>query len=59
MPLDLARIGEEDLVNFELVEEKKTRSEDASTKTSTDLGVPNVEIMDEFETHINHRGQAY
>ena len=56
MPLDLARIGEEDLVNFELVEEKKTRSEDASTKTSTDLGVPNVEIMDEFETHINHRG---
>jgi hypothetical protein len=53
IPLELARIQEEDLVNIEIVSEEEKVARPSMT------GVPNVEIMNEIESNINHRGNAY
>jgi hypothetical protein len=37
----------------------KERSQVLTSRVSTNLSIPNVEIMDNFEMNIYHRGQAY
>lgn len=62
IPLDLARISDQDLINFESLEESKQKENHSiSTKASSNIeGLPSVEIMeDDYESIINHRGKAY
>lgn len=53
----------EDLVNFEEEIEKKAHSTgERTTRASTLMDVPNVEIMDQmddFDSSISHRSKQY
>lgn len=48
------------MVNFETVEEEKKSTHDHSISIkASSSGVPHVEVMDDYESIINHRGKAY
>lgn len=57
MPLELARLNDEDLINFDQIEEKK--EQDITTRASSNTGLPVVEMIDDLETNMSHRGKAY
>lgn len=57
MPLELARLNDEDLINFEQIEEKK--EQDSTTRASTNQDMPLIEMIDDLETNMSHRGKAY
>lgn len=66
VPLDLARISEEDLVNLDQFRTGSSGSGSNSGNYEKEsirhesVGVPNVEIYtDELENNIKHRGKAY
>lgn len=56
MPLELARLNDEDLINFDSAEEFK---QDLTTRASSNAGLPIIEMIDDLETNMSHRGKAY
>lgn len=69
IPLDLCRLSEEDLVNLEQFNKKLTDSTDTGSnsgqtnktceRTESVTGIPMVEMTEELEENIRHRGKAY
>ena len=56
MPLELARLNEEDLINFDTAEEYK---QDLTTRASSNAGMPIIEMIDDLEASMSHRGKAF
>ena len=69
-PLELSRLSDEDLVNLnQFISKKQTDSSESGSTSgpSTDVperaesvtGIPQVEMTEELEENIRHRGRAY
>jgi hypothetical protein len=68
-PLELSRLSDEDLVNLDqFISKKQTDSTESGSNSGPSemperaesiTGIPLVEMTDELEENIRHRGRAY